>query len=146
MLERTLQVYLKTFTNREIEQRIWLLWDRKCIRLNLVAKMQYIVCTSDIWWHSIDIRVTCQTAVTDVDKRLKVPYYENAVLWTRSDCDSLSHSQAIHCEASEHQASHQLVHQNSHPSWMQSVFSQLIHPKNTNYVELFYLVSMKMEC
>ena len=38
--------------------------------------MQYIVCTSDIWWHSIDIKVMYQTAVMDVDKRLKVPYYE----------------------------------------------------------------------
>ncbi len=38
--------------------------------------MQYIVCTSDIWWHSIDIIVIYQTAVMDVDKRLEVPYYE----------------------------------------------------------------------
>ena len=38
--------------------------------------MQYIVCTSDIWWHLIDVKVTYQTAVMDVDKRLKVLYYE----------------------------------------------------------------------
>ncbi len=38
--------------------------------------MQYIVCTSDIWWCLIDIIVMYQTAVTDVDKRLKVLYYE----------------------------------------------------------------------
>ncbi len=38
--------------------------------------MKYIVCTSDIWWHSIDIIVMYQTVVMDVDRRLKVPYYE----------------------------------------------------------------------
>ncbi len=31
--------------------------------------MQYIVSTSDIWWHSIDVIVTYQTAVMDVDKK-----------------------------------------------------------------------------
>ncbi len=42
----------------------------------MVAKMQYIVSTSDIWWCLIDVIVTYQTAVMDVDKRLKVPYTE----------------------------------------------------------------------